>query len=264
VHHVRIRQRDAGALRAQPCRVELATRRDVVGRPEHESDVAVAELRQVVPGQLDGDRVVGRHRRERQVRHGRADEDGRDPQLGEPQVVVVRRVLLRVLATDEDHAGDLLLQEQLDVVRLGDAAGALRAEHRGVAVLGEPAADELAEGGEDRVLQLGQEQADQAGALAPQLARSLVSEHVERRQHGLTSRVAHAGLLVEHAAHRRLAHPDLLGHLGESSRHAQDVTQSAQVLARWVSTGSTTAVRSSPCPGCARSSSPPIPGRVSP
>ena len=50
------------------------------------------------------------------------DEHGRQPQLQQPRVVVVRRVRLGVLAAGEDDARDLLLEQQLDVVGLGHAA----------------------------------------------------------------------------------------------------------------------------------------------
>ena len=85
--------------------------------------------------------------------------------------MVVRRVGLGVQAAGEDDARDLLLEQQLDVVGLGDAARGLGAQHRREALLGERAADDLGEGREDRVLQLGQDQPDQPGALAAQLGR---------------------------------------------------------------------------------------------
>ena len=165
---------------------------------------------QVVPGLLGRDRVVRRHRRrsDSSATGALTSTVGRS-QLGEPRVVVVRGVLLGVLAADEHDAGDLLLQQELDVVGLGDAAGRLRAQHRRVAVLREPAADDLAERREDRVLQLGQEEADEAGALAAQLGRALVAEHVQRRQHGLAGGLGDPRLLVQHAADGRFADPDL-------------------------------------------------------
>ncbi|GFN07753.1 hypothetical protein Smic_63090 [Streptomyces microflavus] len=70
-----------------------------------------------------------------------------------------------VQAAREDHAGDLLLEEELDVVGLRDPALGLGAEHRGEPLLGEGAADHLGEGREDRVLQLGQDEPDQPGPL---------------------------------------------------------------------------------------------------
>ena len=54
-----------------------------------------------------------------------------------------------------------------------------------VAVLRESAADRLGERREDRVLQFGQNEADEPGALAAQLGRALVAEHVEGGEHGL-------------------------------------------------------------------------------
>ena len=74
--------------------------------------------------------------------------------------------------------------------------------------------------GEDRVLELGQHEADEARPLAAQLGRALVAQDVERGEDRLARGVRDAGLAVEHAAHRRLAHADLARHLGESSCHA--------------------------------------------
>ena len=84
----------------------------------------------------------------------------------------------------------MLVEEQVDVGRLGDATDGPGAEHRGEPVLGERAADHVGERREDRVLQLGQHQPDEAGPLAAQLGRSLVAEHVERGEHRLTGRSA--------------------------------------------------------------------------
>ena len=62
----------------------------------------------------------------------------------------------------EDDARDAAVEEQLDVLVLGDAAGGLRAQHRRVPVLGQQGLHHLGERREDRVLQLGDDQADEA------------------------------------------------------------------------------------------------------
>ena len=98
------------------------------------------------------------------------------------------------------------------------AAGGLGAQHRREALLGEGAADDLGERREDRVLELGQDEADEPGAFAAQLGRSLVAEDVEGGQHRLAGRLGDAGLAVEHAADGRLADADLACHL--ASRRA--------------------------------------------
>src|SRR6202034_746687 len=89
------------------------------------------------------------------------------------------------------------------------------------------AADDLGQGREDRVLQLGQHQSDEPGPLAPELRGPLVSEHVKGSQHRLSGAVGHAGLAVEYPAHGGLTDADLLGDLGESaggsSRHAATI-----------------------------------------
>ena len=91
-------------------------------------------------------------------------------------------------------------------------------------MLGERAADDVGEGREDRVLQLGQHEPDQPGPLAAQLRRSLVAEHVEGGQHRLAGRLGDAGALVEHPADRRLADPDVAGDLGKPATHLRKFT----------------------------------------
>lgn len=113
-----------------------------------------------------------------------------------------------------------MLEQEVHVVRFGDSALGLGAQHGGEPLLGEGAADDLGEGGEDRVLQFGQDEADEPGALAPQLGGPLVTEDVQGRQHGLPGGPRDPGLAVEHPAHRGLADPNLLGYLSKSSRHA--------------------------------------------
>ncbi len=69
----------------------------------------MAQLAEVVPGLLAGHRIIGRDGREPQFADRRVDEHGREAEIREPLVVLVRRVRLGVLAADEDDARDLLL-----------------------------------------------------------------------------------------------------------------------------------------------------------
>ena len=151
--------------------------------------------------------------------------------LGEPAVVAVRRVGLGVEPAGEDHARDLLLEQEVDVVRLGHAADGLGAQDRREALLGEGARDDLGEGREDRVLELGQDEADEARALAAQLRRALVAQDVERGQDRLAGRLGDAGLLVEDAADRGLADADLAGDIRESSVMSPILRKIAQEIA---------------------------------
>jgi hypothetical protein len=86
-------------------------------------------------------------------------------------------------------------------------------------------ADDLGERREDRVLEFGQDQADQPGALPAQLGGALVAEHVERGRDGRAGGVGHAGLAVQHPAHRRLADPGLLRDIRKSSWHGARILQ---------------------------------------
>ena len=159
-------------------------------------------------------------------------EHRRQPALGEPAVVAVRRGRLGVQAAGEDDAGDLLLEEEVDVVLLRHAADGLGAQHRGVALLRERPRDHLREGREDRVLELRQDESDEARALAAQLGRPLVAQDVERGQDGLPGRFGHTGLPVEDAADRRFADADLARDVRQSFRHAAILRTSTQVDAQ--------------------------------
>ena len=205
-----------------------AARWDVVatGRPGHPIRVWPSDRRW--PHRLlDSDRSSPRRAGSRGRRSTRY-QDGRELARGEPPVMVVGRIGLRVQSAGKDHAGDLLLEEQVDIVRLGHAAGRLGAQHRRVALLREGAADDIGKRREDRVLEFRQDEPDQPGAFAPKLRRSLVAQDVEGRQDPLAGSLRDTGLLVEDAAHRRLGDANLLRHIRESSCHAdilRNITQ---------------------------------------
>ncbi len=140
-------------------------------------------------------------------------------------VVLVRRILLGVQAAHEDDARNLLGEEQIHVVRLGDPAGGLGAQDRREAPLGQPGADGFGEGGKYRVLKLRQNQAHESSAFAPKLGRALVAQDVERRQHGLARGFTYARLLIEDAADRGLADADFPGYFRKSLCHTRNSTQ---------------------------------------
>ena len=99
--------------------------------------------------------------------------------------MAVRASAWAYMPAGEHDPRHLLLDQQVDVLRLGDPAR-VRVHSTGVKpVLGERATDDVGEGREDRVLQLGQDEPDEPGPLAAQLRRPLVAEHVERGEHRL-------------------------------------------------------------------------------
>jgi hypothetical protein len=200
------------------------------------ADALVAERGQVAEGLLDGDRVVGGDPREVQVLGRGVHQHHRQPQLQQPQIVLVRGVRLGVMAPGEHDSGDLLLQQHLHVVRLGQAAGRARTEHRGEPALRQRAADHLGQRREDRVLQLRQHQADQPGTFTAQLRRPLVSQHVQRGKDGRARPLGHAGFTVEHPADRGLTDPGLLRHFRKPSRHAARIPRP---LASWCKSSTT-------------------------
>ena len=131
---------------------------------------------------------------------------------------------LGVEPAGEDDAGHLLLEEEIDVVRLGYAAHGLGTQDRGEALLCEGPGHDLGKGREDRVLEFGQDETDEARPFATQLGRSLVAQDVERRQDRLARLLRDAGLLVEDTADRGLTHPDLACDVGQSVRHGRHGT----------------------------------------
>src|SRR6185295_8433272 len=126
----------------------------------------------------------------------------------------MRRVLLRIQASGEDHARDLLLDQKLDVFRLGHATLGLGAQDRGETTLGQPDAHDFGECRKDRVLQFGENEPDQPSPLSAELRWSLVAQHIEGGEHSLTGWLGDARLAVEHPADRGFADADLAGYFG--------------------------------------------------
>ena len=190
----------------------------MVGRPEDQADALVPEIGEVRVRLLHRDRVVGRDAGEVEVVCRRVDEHDGEAQLQQPRVVLVGRVRLRVLAAGEDHPRDLSVEEHLDVLGLRHAARP-RAEDRVEASLGERSGDDFREGREDRVLELGDDEADHPRAARAQVRRPVVADHIQRREDSRTRRFRHAWLPVEDTTHGRLAHSRLSGDVHEPSSH---------------------------------------------
>ena len=107
-------------------------------------------------------------------------------------------------------------EEQVDVLGLADGSGGQGAEDRRVAALGQRAPDDVGEGGEDRILELGQHQPDEPAAVAAQLGRPFVAEDVERDEDRLAGRIGDPGLRVQDAADGGLADTGLLGDIRQA------------------------------------------------
>ena len=206
---------------------QLAARRHVIFRAEQQADALVAERGQVTERLARRREVVGGDAGELEAVDRGVDQHDRHAPAAQQPVVIVRRGHLGEVTAGEHHARRVLVQQHVDVVGLGQPARSARAEHRGEAALRQRAADHLGQRGENGVLQFGQHEADEPGALAPQLARALVPEHVKRGEHRVPGAVGDARLAVEHPAHGGLAGPDLLRHVGHaagrSSRHAAKI-----------------------------------------
>ena len=91
----------------------------------------------------------------------------------------------------------------------------LGAQDRRIAVPGQRGLNDLSERREDGVEQLGHDEADQSGALAPQPARTVVAEHVEGDEDGLAGGLGDARLAVEDAADGRLADLGMAGDVSQ-------------------------------------------------
>ena len=72
---------------------------------------------------------------------------------------------------------------------------------------------DLGEGRKDRVLELGNDQSDHAGAARAQLGRALIADDVERRQDSGACRLRDPRPVIENAADRGLTDPGLLGYV---------------------------------------------------
>ena len=170
-------------------------------------------------GEVERGGVVGRDRRGVDALGEAVDQDDRHAAAAQPVVALLAGGGVGVQAGDEDDAVDGVLEQHLDVLVLGGAAGGLGAQQRRVPALGEHRLDDLRERGEHGVGQLGDDEADEAGGAGAQLLGSLVAEHVEGGQHGLPRLGRHAVLAVEDPRHRGRADAGLLGQVRQSGAH---------------------------------------------
>jgi len=87
-----------------------------------------------------------------------------------------------VQPADEDDARHPELGQHRHILVLPDSARGLGAEHGGEALLGERRLQHLGHRREDRVVELGHHQADEAAAAYPQFGRPFVAQDVESGQ----------------------------------------------------------------------------------
>ncbi len=191
----------------------------------------MAERQEMLDRLFGGAGIVTGHRGKSEAIDRCVDEDGRQLAGGQPAVMVVRRVGLGIEPSGEHDARDLLLEEQVDVVGFGDSAGCLGAQHGRESLLRERTAHDLGERRKDGVLELREDEAHEAGALAAELRRPLVAQDVEGREDPLARCIRDAGLLVQDATDGRLGHANLLRHVRKSSRHAHILCNIAQEVA---------------------------------
>ncbi len=113
----------------------------------------------------------------------------------------------------------MLVQQHVDVVGFRQAVRTARAQHRREAQLGQRTADHLGQGREDGVPQLGEDQADQPGAAAPQFGGTFVTEDVKRGEDCGAGSSGNARAAIEDATDRCFAYPYLFCNLCEPVRH---------------------------------------------
>ena len=114
-------------------------------------------------GQLTGEVVVAGDERGVDAADVPVDHHHRQPALDQRGVAAVVGGGVGVQPGDEDDAGDVTVQQQLDVLVLGHATRTLRTQHGRIALLGQRRLDRLGEGREDRIVQFGDDEPDQAG-----------------------------------------------------------------------------------------------------
>ena len=173
---------------------------------------------------LDRTPVIRRDAWKPEVVVGRVHQHRGEATLAKPQIVRVVGGRLRIQTAREDHPGNLVLEQHLDVVRFRDPGRRASAEDRRETALGERVGHDLGECRKDRVLQLREHEPDESRTCPAQPGRTLVAEDVERRQHELLRRLRHSGPLIEHATHRRLAHARVLSHLGKPPPHRRQAS----------------------------------------
>ena len=170
---------------------ELALDDDVARRTADEPDAPVAERRQVVDGEGGGAAVVAGHARGRHALGVAVDEHHRHA-LGDQ--LVVRRLVARgvgVTAGDDDDAGDAALDERAEVLELVDDLRRAP-EHARVAGGGETPFERLGERREHRVVELGHDDADEAGLQRPRPHEARAAELVDDAQDERLRPLAHA------------------------------------------------------------------------
>jgi len=163
---------DAGGPQRSLATRGLLLRRQIEARPRGVADVTMPEVEQVLRRALAGVNLVDADRGNAQVVERTVDEDHPGPLLDEPRVVVVLAAHVRHLAGDEDHSVHLSVEQHVDVVHLPERSRRGRTEDRGEPGFGGPPLDCLGKLGEDRVLEVRKEEADDSG-LGPAARRDV-------------------------------------------------------------------------------------------
>ena len=183
---------------------------------EGQSDPRVSQGDEVADGLGDGVSVVGGHVRGVDLLVRAVERDEGDPHLLQAGVAGGRQARVGVQSAEEDDPRDPLVQEELDVGVLGDAARCLRAQQGSVSPGGHGRLEVLREAGEDRVGQFRDDEADEpAGPLAQPLG-TLVSEQIEGGEHRLAGRGRHGLLAVEDARDGCRGHSSLASQIGQA------------------------------------------------
>ena len=178
-----------------------------------EADAAVPELEQVLGREAPGGALVDADRGDGERLGAAVHED--EPRAPVEQLPVVRMLAADIghLGADEEHPVDPALEQHLHVVDLAHRRAGGVAEDRGEAGAGRVGLHRLRERGEDRVRELGHEQADRTRRLGA------AGGHVEELAHRALD--ALAGL----RAHRRGAADDPGGGGDANSRPLRDVSK---------------------------------------
>ena len=203
MHHEAVR-REALLLERLDPPCSLQPGGEVVVRACHEPDSGVAERDQVPRGQEPGMTLVDRDAGDVEPLERTVHEDELRTLVQQPGVVLVLAAEMRHLAGDEDHPVDAPVEQHVDVVGLPERCSAGVAENRRQPGLRGPRLHRLGQRREDRVGELGDEQADRSRRRAP--ARGDVEQVAHRVFDAGSGLRAHAVDAARDARSRREAH----------------------------------------------------------
>ncbi len=185
--------------------------RHILRRAKDEANRGVTQLEKVGDGILRCRLVVVGDAGRRHALAHPIDEDHRQPAGLELQVAVDWLAAIGMLPGDKDDAGHAPIEKHRDIDVLVDAAGGLGAQHRREAPQRKAVLDGLGKRREDRVAQLGDDEANEGSGARPHPTRWVDAEHVDCGEHGVAGRGRDARAVVDDPRDGGFANPGPFG-----------------------------------------------------